>query len=1258
MALNSNQTFGGLSLVKKDGSKSQVFPLVEQRYIFGRADHCDIRINLLTVSREHAEISVDSDLQVWLKAMSTTSETVVSGKTIKSKEQVSEVEIKPKRDKTPLKECNLVKPRPQRFYATPTKDFSKMSDSSQDNRVHCARGENSAKVNLPAEFVEDKENTDSIQQSFSDDNVSLNTSASKSPLAIDAVSFEADQQSMASPLEVTSSQHSFPVPQVLVFGNTQKLDTGLLLNAKDNGKTISAPIMTPKKGVLKTPGSVSKRRSVCFIDGRNETAYLASASDDLDFVPGIIRVSSKVRPEEVANRKPATMMGEVNRKRSAVSTETSPNPRVTKKRKVESTDHDRIKLISSPNRGVHYIQMCNDGPAMLEIKDFFETASGKMYSDLIGVAIQGSKENSEIQSSKENLPSEQSRWMIDFAKTFIGKQALNDEQRDSICDHFDEASKFLFKKNIHQTDAKEKDILKICFENAKPSIPAKTAKNKRNRSTTLKKCITKKRKPIPAGPSQPNKEENSEGQRNSNNTLRTNTTFSANKHVKEQEDKPNSNKTFFDNNQHRKNKEDEASWAEEQYRSIAPQTAEKARRSRRSSAGAGEQEASKEEEASWAEEQSQSIAPQTAEKARRSRRSSAGAGEQEASKEEEASWAEEQYRSIAPQTAEKARRSRRSSAGAGEQEASKEEEASWAEEQYRSIAPQTAEKARRSRRSSAGAGEQEASKEEEASWAEEPYRSIAPQTAEKARRSRRSSAGAGEQEASKEEEASWAEEQYRSIAPQTAEKARRSRRSSAGAGEQEASKEEEASWAEEQNRSIAPQTAEKARRSRRSSAGAGEQEASKEEEASWAEEPNRSIAPQTAEKARRSRRSSAGAGEQEASKEEEASWAEEQYRSIAPQTAEKARRSRRSSAGAGEQEASKEEEASWAEEPNQSIAPQTAEKARRSRRSSVKCPVVVEVSSSSSCEDQAFVCASKGTKRGARLLVLESQSSVMSSRHRRSTRQSVLLSCSSPHVSIGPASEFLITPRKEFDWRSGLEDKPAEAKRGTRSKRKLSAVEDAPVEEEVKEVSAKPKTGGRKKMATVETQDIQENPSKKTKRTSAVVPQGVEAVPSSTKASRSKKAKDVPSEDKEQAAQPKASRASREPRQSKRVKEECAEPIEDKKEQPREVRSKKAGREASDKDKVEAPAARVGRRKKDVEAKEEEVAEEKEEPKRTSSRRTSAKQKKNDQSSSSARAQDAPSSEPPATKSRRKTAAGSGGEPEAPVSRRTRSRAI
>jgi pSer/pThr/pTyr-binding forkhead associated (FHA) protein len=60
----SDKTFGMLCLIKKDGRRSTSFPLIERRCLFGRQDHCDIRINLLDVSREHAEIIVDEKDQV------------------------------------------------------------------------------------------------------------------------------------------------------------------------------------------------------------------------------------------------------------------------------------------------------------------------------------------------------------------------------------------------------------------------------------------------------------------------------------------------------------------------------------------------------------------------------------------------------------------------------------------------------------------------------------------------------------------------------------------------------------------------------------------------------------------------------------------------------------------------------------------------------------------------------------------------------------------------------------------------------------------------------------------------------------------------------------------------------------------------------------------------------------------------------------------------------------------------------------------
>ena len=36
MAMATEQGYGGLSLVKKDGTHSQRFPVVEKRYLFGR----------------------------------------------------------------------------------------------------------------------------------------------------------------------------------------------------------------------------------------------------------------------------------------------------------------------------------------------------------------------------------------------------------------------------------------------------------------------------------------------------------------------------------------------------------------------------------------------------------------------------------------------------------------------------------------------------------------------------------------------------------------------------------------------------------------------------------------------------------------------------------------------------------------------------------------------------------------------------------------------------------------------------------------------------------------------------------------------------------------------------------------------------------------------------------------------------------------------------------------------------------------------
>jgi pSer/pThr/pTyr-binding forkhead associated (FHA) protein len=166
MATEAVQSYGGLSLVKKDGSHSQRFPLVERRYLFGRAEYCDIRINLLTVSREHAEIVVDEKDQVWVNSLSKSSDTNVCNKPVDGKILLKDNDLleigqrkfifhannipeklpgsaakgtngKDAADvgkvKTPLKESNtpVIKPaavrppRPVGFTSTPTKGLSR-----------------------------------------------------------------------------------------------------------------------------------------------------------------------------------------------------------------------------------------------------------------------------------------------------------------------------------------------------------------------------------------------------------------------------------------------------------------------------------------------------------------------------------------------------------------------------------------------------------------------------------------------------------------------------------------------------------------------------------------------------------------------------------------------------------------------------------------------------------------------------------------------------------------------------------------------------------------------------------------------------------------------------------------------------------------------------------------------------------------------------------------------------------------------------
>ena len=76
------EKFADIVVIKRNGEDGKSFPLIERKCTFGQLLHCDIRIQLPNVSKEHCFIQVDSEGQPWLKDISTNG-TLVNGKPIK-----------------------------------------------------------------------------------------------------------------------------------------------------------------------------------------------------------------------------------------------------------------------------------------------------------------------------------------------------------------------------------------------------------------------------------------------------------------------------------------------------------------------------------------------------------------------------------------------------------------------------------------------------------------------------------------------------------------------------------------------------------------------------------------------------------------------------------------------------------------------------------------------------------------------------------------------------------------------------------------------------------------------------------------------------------------------------------------------------------------------------------------------------------------------------------------------------------------------
>ena len=59
-----NASYGRITVVKRNGQDSAFFELKYKDYLFGRASHCDVCIQLETIAEEHCRVFQDAEGKV------------------------------------------------------------------------------------------------------------------------------------------------------------------------------------------------------------------------------------------------------------------------------------------------------------------------------------------------------------------------------------------------------------------------------------------------------------------------------------------------------------------------------------------------------------------------------------------------------------------------------------------------------------------------------------------------------------------------------------------------------------------------------------------------------------------------------------------------------------------------------------------------------------------------------------------------------------------------------------------------------------------------------------------------------------------------------------------------------------------------------------------------------------------------------------------------------------------------------------------
>lgn len=68
-------TFASIEVLKSDGQVAAAYPLLQRQVTFGRSESCDIRVQMMAVSKIHAAVKLNENGEIVLENMSSTNGT-------------------------------------------------------------------------------------------------------------------------------------------------------------------------------------------------------------------------------------------------------------------------------------------------------------------------------------------------------------------------------------------------------------------------------------------------------------------------------------------------------------------------------------------------------------------------------------------------------------------------------------------------------------------------------------------------------------------------------------------------------------------------------------------------------------------------------------------------------------------------------------------------------------------------------------------------------------------------------------------------------------------------------------------------------------------------------------------------------------------------------------------------------------------------------------------------------------------------------